>query len=145
MSQLLLPLCHLAAAEAPVRRTLDLEPGVLRPWIDAVRTSADACLVLDDRGRLAAVSPTATVLLDLDDDIEGVDFCELVRAVDFSADAQPVPDQHLSLPPLQALRAGITMRAIVRLRRRDASLVTLDVVSAVLSPRAGTLTFVQVV
>lgn len=145
MSQLLLPLCQLVAEPALGRRALDLEPGALRPWIEAVRTSADACFVLDGRGRLAAVSPAALVLLDLDDDREGVDFGELVRAVDFTAGARPVPDQRLGLPPLQALQAGITMRALVRLRHRDAALVTLDVVSVVLSPSAGTLSFVQVV
>lgn len=130
------------SAPAPPR-TLDLEPGDLRPWIAAVSSSEDACLVVDAEGRLAAVSPSASVLLDLDDDRIGMRFAELVRTVDFSLGARPELDQGQNLPPLRALESGRTARALLRVRHRDAALVTLDVVSTPLACRVGSLSFLQ--
>lgn len=123
-------------------RTLDLEPGALLPWLAAVAPSEDACLVVDGEGRLAAVSDAAAVLLDLDDHQVGARFADLVCAVDFSLGARPELDQK-SLPPLQAMESGRTARALLRLRHRDAALVTLDVVSVPLACRVGSLTFLQ--
>jgi PAS domain-containing protein len=127
---------------APLPRTLDLEPGALLPWLAAVTSSEDACLVVDAEGRLAAASPAASVLLDLDDDRVGTRFADLVCAVDFSLGARPELDQQ-GLPPLQALESGRTARALLRLRHRDAALVTLDVASVPLARRVGSLTFLQ--
>lgn len=135
-----LPLCGL---EPPLSRTLDLEPGALRPWLDATASSEDACLVVDVEGRLAAVSPAAAVLLDLDDDRVGARFTDLVSAVDFSLGARPEPDQRRSMPPLLALESGRTARALLRVRHRDAALVTLDVVSVPLARGTGSLSFLQ--
>lgn len=128
---------------APLSRTLDLEPGALRPWLDAVAVSEDACLVVDADGRLAAVSAAAALLLDLDEDRVGARFADLVSAVDFSMGARPEPDQRRSMPPLLALESGRTARALLRVRHRDAALVTLDVVSSPLARRVGSLSFVQ--
>lgn len=124
-------------------RTLDLEPGALLPWLAAVATSEDACLVVDGEGRLAAVSAAAAVLLDLDDHQVGARFADLVCAVDFSLGARPQPDQRQSLAPLQALESGRTARSLLRVRHRDAALVTLDVVSSPLARGVGSLTFLQ--
>ena len=125
---------------APLPRTLDLEPGALMPWLAAVAASEDACAVVDADGRLAAMSQAASVLLDLDDDRVGARFSDLVSAVDFSLGARPDPQ---GLPPLQALESGRTARALLRLRHRDAALVTLDVVSVPLARRVGSLSFLQ--
>jgi hypothetical protein len=157
VSELRLPLRRLDAASgcdaaaagtgsadqvAPSRR-LDLEPGELRPWLDAVRSSEDACLLLDADARVAAVSGRAGVLLDLDDDCVGRDLATLVRAIDFSSHARPDPDQQRALPPVVALDSGHTARGLLRLRHRDAALVTLDVVSTPLARGAGVLSFLH--
>lgn len=134
--------CDLAPqpTSTPLPRTLDLEPGPLLPWLAAVGASEDACVVVDAEGRLAAMSPAASVLLDLDDDRVGARFADLVTAVDFSLAARPDPQV---LPPVQALESGRTARALLRLRHRDAALVTLDVVSVPLARRVGSLSFLQ--
>ncbi|MDP3713588.1 MAG: hypothetical protein Q8R60_14020 [Mycobacteriales bacterium] len=132
-----------APTGAPLPRTLDLEPGTLLPWLSAVASSEDACLVVDAEGRLAAVSDAAAVLLDLDDHQVGARLADLVCAVDFSLGARPQPDQRHSLAPLQALESGRTARALLRVRHRDAALVTLDVVSSPLARGVGSLTFLQ--
>lgn len=130
------------SATPTLPRTLDLEPGALLPWLAAVASSVDACLVVDDEGRLAAVSEAAAVLLDLDDHQVGARFADLVCAVDFSLGARPEIDQQ-RLPPLQALESGHTARALLRVRHRDGALVTLDVVSSPLARHVGSLSFLQ--
>lgn len=166
MSQLLLPLVSLtpcpqeAPAQGPApdaldldapaldaagRRTLDLDPGALLPWLEAVRVSSDACLVVDARSRLVALSLAAGVLLDLDGDQVGIPLRALVRVVDFSPAGWPEADQQRCLPPLQALEAGKVARALLRVRHRDDTLITLDVLSTPLASGAGSLTFLQVV
>ena len=146
-SRLLLPLTRLDPESGPARpsRTLDLDPGELRPWLEAVRASDDACLVLDAEGRVAGVSERATTLLDLDDDALGHELAELVRAIDFSVAARPEDDQVRALPPLQALASGHAARGLLRLRHRDSALVTLDVVCSPVACGSGVVAFLQAV
>lgn len=147
MSSLLLPLVPLVPldrpADAGATRTLDLEPGSLRPWLEAVRSSDDACLVVDASGRVAGVSDRAGQLLDLTDDALGRELVGLVRPVDFSSAARPEEDCERALPPLQALASGHAARGLLRLRHRDAALVTIDVVSAPLGGGAGSVSFLS--
>jgi PAS domain-containing protein len=129
-------------------RTLDLEPHpALLPWTASVRASADPCMVLDAEGRVAAVSAAAAELLGLEGDpvadLVGTELDRLVSALDFSALAGPAPEHQATLPPLVSLRRGVVTRGLVRLRRADGSLSTLDVVGLPLAEGAGCLAFFQ--
>ncbi len=137
---LLLPLRRLPQQPAsPVR----WEPprGVGR-WAATVRSSDEACLLLDADGRVVALSAPAADLLDLRPDAAtGMLLAEQLSFVDFSLAALPTPEASGDIPPLRALRCGGLARGLVRRRRISGALTTYDVVGVALAGRTGALAF----
>ncbi len=127
----------------PTGRTDDLSPGpALARWAATVREAAEAVLVLDGAGRVVAVSPAATALLQLPERAGGELLCELLTVVDASASAVPDPDGAEQLPCLRVLRGQRPVaRALVRLRRSPGpdGLLTLDAVG--IAVEGGALAF----
>lgn len=136
-TELLLPLRRLDAdgPAVPVRRAT-------ASWGRVAGTAREAVVVLDGAGRVTALSPPAAALLGLSVATStGRRLAELLFPVDFTAAAQPDPDDERALPPLRALATGVPARGLARLRRPDGELVTLDAVALPLAGRAGVLTF----
>lgn len=136
-SRLVMPLLRLAGehpaaapAPVPVRRTLHLDAVSegLVAWAARVREAEEACLLLDDQGRVAAMSREGGALLGLHPSASvGALLLDLVLAVDFTAAAVPLPDPAPKVPPLRALASGSLARGLVRVRRGEL-LATYDVV-----------------
>lgn len=142
---LLLPL---RALDQPAPMTLDLDRATAAPlstWTAAVRGSADACLLLDAAGRVAAVSASARALLALPSAAEGACLVDLLAVVDFSAAGLPAPDAAKALPPLAALGTASLGRGLLRVRAAGGDLQTYDVVSVPLAGRSGSLSFLAAV
>jgi hypothetical protein len=145
-AQLLMPLLPLVSEPPPVRsvaRLLDLDDpvGALVAWTARVREASEACLLVDDQRRVAAMSPACGALLALQPSATvGALLLDLVAVVDFSAGAVPLADPHQQVPPLRALGSGSLARALVRLRQGDL-LRTYDVVGVPLTGGAGALAF----
>lgn len=128
------------APSAPAQR-LDLDaPLTSVGWAGAVRSAAEACLLLDGEGRVCAVSPTASAVLG-GSGAMGARFADLVRLVDFTSGAAPEIEPERSMPPLRALTTGGLARGLMRLRVTDGSLVTYDVVAVPLRGSRGVLAF----
>jgi hypothetical protein len=152
-ARLLLPLTRLSGDPAPAggrpsapgtSRTLDLDAvgrGPIATWLPAVRASAEACLLLDDKGRVCAASAGAGKVLGASPNTIGARFAELVSAVDFTSGAAPDLEPERSMPPLRALATGGLARGLMRLRVGDGSLVTYDVVAVPLEGSRGVLAF----
>ncbi|MDX6268109.1 MAG: hypothetical protein QOD70_2849 [Frankiales bacterium] len=146
---LVLPLRRLASEPRPepparpVARTLHLDgTPLLEAWAARVRDAAEAMLLVDRSGRLVALSGRCAELLGLDVALAaGTLLLDLVRVVDFTAAAAPVPDPEVQLPPLRAADTGRVNRGLVRLRT-GAVARSYDVVGIPLSDGAGALGFV---
>jgi hypothetical protein len=128
-----------------VPRTLDLDADrhdvAKEAWHAAVRSSAEACLLLDDQGRVCAASlPAAQVLGGISGAI-GAKFADLVSAVDFTSGAAPDLEPERSMPPLRSLATGGLARGLMRVRVGDGSLVTYDVVAVPLERQCAVLAF----
>ncbi|MGB8652541.1 MAG: hypothetical protein WCD35_17975 [Mycobacteriales bacterium] len=138
-ARLVLPLRQL------VPRTLHLDQPVgtsLAGWVAAVRSTSEACLVLDANGRVAAMSHACGKVLDVDPvQAVGSLLVDLVLMVDFSVAGVPLTDPEHQCPPLRALRTGGMARALVRLRLGPGRLVTYDAVGVPLAGGAGALGF----
>jgi hypothetical protein len=149
---LVLPLRRLAPAPEPepapepVARTLHLDGSpVVEAWAPRVREASEAMLLVDATGRLIALSAAAGTLLGLDPTATaGALLLDLVRVVDFTAAAVPVPDPEVQLPPLRAIATGRLNRGLVRLQ--SGHLVrSYDVVGVPLSDGAGAVGFLATV
>jgi PAS domain-containing protein len=135
MAYLLIPL--LRANDNPP------EPAVepLAAWVAVASASSDACLVLDDRGRVAGCSaPAAELLGEPSAQMHGRALVgEVIDVVDFSAQAGPGDHYALRIPPLLALASEMPARGLLRVRHGDGRHVTIDAVSAPLHERGGRL------
>jgi hypothetical protein len=145
-SQLILPLRRLPDVAAPlVARTLDLDAhgtGPISVWLPAVQASSEACLMLDEQGRVVAASASVGAVLGTTATrAVGSKFCDLVTAVDFTSDAAPEADPERSVPPLRAMATGSLARGLLRLRSASGVLTTYDVVAVPLSDQSGVLAF----
>lgn len=113
-------------------------------WRATVDGSTEAVLLLDDSGRLLALSAAAAELLGLRrPDAVGRRLTELVAPAGPGADPSGAgpsggPDPAHALPPLRALATGAPARGLVRL---GGGQVALDVLAVPLGGRAGVLTF----
>ena len=145
--RLILPLHQLEHAPAQRRpRTLDLDRpaaiGPLAEWLPSVRSAQDACVLLDDRARVAAASPAvAPLLTGPPASWIGARFADLVSAVDFTSGAAPHITPEMAMPPLRALASGGLARGLMRLRLADGAVVTYDVVSVPVCGARGVLSF----
>src|SRR5947209_6214167 len=109
MAYLLIPLTRAAPTPAPS----SVEP--LAAWVAVVSASYDACLVLDDRGRVAGCSePAAELLGEARDEMRGRSLVdEIIDVVDFSAQARPGHEYAWRIPPLLALASESPARGLL--------------------------------
>ena len=134
MAYLLIPLVEGARAQ-----TNDVEP--LAAWVAVANGATDACLILDDRGRVAGCSePAAELLGESRNRMVGrVLVGDVIEIVDFSAEAGPGDSYALRIPPLLALTAELPTRGLLRVRHGNGRRVTLDAVSAPVHGPGGAL------
>jgi PAS domain-containing protein len=134
VAYLLIPLVRGARA-----RTNDVEP--LASWVAVANGATDACLILDDRGRVAGCSePAADLLGESRSRMVGrVLVGDVIEIVDFSADAGPGDSYALRIPPLLALTSELPTRGLLRVRHGNGRRVTLDAVSAPVHGPGGVL------
>ncbi len=112
----------------------------LRAWVTVVAGSADPCFVVDVRGHFVGLSSAAGVLLGRDHfSIIGRRLVDELDLVDFSIAAESLEGHLAQVPPLVALSAGALSRGLVRLRRGDGVIVTLDIVASPLHGTDGSL------
>lgn len=133
-----------APTPTSIPRTLDLDaarPQARSAWVLAVRTAAEACLLLDAQGRVTAASAAAGKMLDGIPDPIGAKFADLVSSVDFTSGAAPDLEPERSMPPLRALATGGLARGLMRVRVSDGTLVTYDVVAVPLERQCAVLAF----
>lgn len=120
----------------------DLLQGGIAAWSQRVTEAQETCLVLNERGRVVAMSAGTAMSLNLDPAASmGRPLLDLVTLVDFSQTGVPVEDPDVQLPPLKALRTGTLARGLVRLRLAHGLLVTYDVVGVPLAGGQGALGF----
>ena len=128
----------------PLVRSEDEAPAVIEPlaaWVSVTSASPDACLVLDDRGRVAGCSgPAAELLGEPQDLMRGRPLVgDVIDVVDFSAQAGPGDHYALRIPPLLALASEMPARGLLRVRHSDGRHVTIDAVSAPVHETGGRL------
>ena len=122
----------------PGRRVLDLDA----PWLAQVRTADEACLLLDEQGRLSAMSDAAARLLAVDPrGCLGARLADLLVVIDFTETGVPMADPVAALPPLRSLSTGRLTRGLVRVRLPLGATPTLDVVGVPV--RGGALGFLN--
>jgi PAS domain S-box-containing protein len=109
----------------------------LAHWQAAVETASDACLVLDALGAVVSVSPAAVDALGCaDDKVRGRKLLDVIDVVDLDTGASH-PDYAVRITPLATLGGRGLMRSLMRLRRPDGTLTTLDSTSAPLHDADG--------
>jgi hypothetical protein len=134
---LLLPVLQL-----PLRSAGDDVLGGVAAWGQRVMEAQETALLLNDRGRVVAISTGAALALNLNPQTcLGKALLDLVVLVDFSATGVPVEDPDVQLPPLKALRSQTMARGLVRLRLGRGVLVTYDCVGVPLAGGDGALAF----
>jgi len=140
-TRLVLPLLALPRSEEDLLAQLNLTRGVAA-WAPRIREAEEACLLIDEHGRLVALSTGCALALTIDP-VSGVgkNLIELVTMVDFTATGLPVEDPEVQLPPLKALRTNSLARGLVRLRLGKSVTVTYDVVGVPLAGGVGALAF----
>jgi PAS domain-containing protein len=117
-------------------------------WSAATRGAVEPCMVIDEFGAIAAVSPSACNLLGLTspDDVIGefLQSGDLLALVDFTPAPAALSDGDVEkIPPLLALSSGRLARGLMRVRS-GAEVITLDAVATPLRERNhvnGSLTF----
>lgn len=120
----------------------DVLAGGIAAWADRVTEAQETALLLNERGRVVAISTGAALALNLDlSSCVGKPLLDLVVVVDFSATGVPVDDPDVQLPPLKALRSLTMARGLVRLRLGRGVLTTYDCVGVPLAGGAGALAF----
>jgi hypothetical protein len=140
-TRLVLPLLALPRSEDDLLVRLTITRGVAA-WAPRIREAEEACLLLDENGRLVALSTGCALALTIDP-VSGVGqpLVDLVEMVDFSATGLRVEDPEVQLPPLKALRTDSLARGLVRLRLGKTVTVTYDVVGVPLAGGVGALAF----
>src|SRR5436305_893124 len=102
----------------PLVSATDAQPQAVEPlaaWVAVASGSPDACLVLDDRGRVAGCSgPAADLLGEESDQMRGRSLVgDVIDIVDFSAQAGPGDHYALRIPPLLALASEMPARGLL--------------------------------
>jgi PAS domain-containing protein len=111
----------------------------LNRWSAAVAASYDACFVIDTNGIVISASADAADLLGVADGmVIGRHILDVVTLVDLESGA-PNPDYAPRITPLVVLDAAGLARSIMRVRRRDRSIATLDSSSAPIHDAHGDL------
>lgn len=100
-------------------------------WVEAARSSLDACLVVDACGSVAGLSPTAADLLGAEAGaLVGRQLDDVLNLVDFTDVALEARGVDRRIPPLIAVRENSLSRGMMRLRRPDGHRLMLDAVAA---------------
>jgi PAS domain-containing protein len=147
-----------AAARTPALHVVDLRAddgaaGASTPlstWMATVAGAHDACLLLDDAGRVLAMSAAAAQMLGCaDGGVIGRRLLDVVDVVDFDSGTSG-PDYATRIAPVGVLGAGGgLMRSLMRVRQRDGGRATIDVAAAPLHDDAsrvvGSLSFLAAV
>ena len=116
--------------------------GGIATWAERITEAQETALLLNERGRVVAISTGAALALNLDvTTCLGTPLLDLVVVVDFTATGVPVEDPDVQLPPLKALRSQSMARGLVRLRLGEGVLVTYDCVGVPLAGGEGALAF----
>lgn len=124
------------------RQPDDVLQGSVAEWASQITRAQETALVINDRGRVVALSTGCALALNLDvTTCIGKPLLDLVVLVDFSQAGVPVEDPDVQLPPLKALRSGSLARGLVRLRLGRGVLGTYDVVGVPLAGGRGALGF----
>lgn len=132
---------HLTSLQPRVGADDELGGGVAA-WAERVTRAQETALLLNDHGRVVAISTGCALALNLDvSTCLGKPLINLVVLVDFSAIGVPVDDAEVQLPPLKALRSNSLARGLVRLRLGRGVLTTYDCVGVPLAGGAGVLAF----
>jgi PAS domain S-box-containing protein len=109
----------------------------LAHWQAAVEDASDACLVLDANGAVVSVSTAAVEALGCANDmVRGRKLLDVIDVVDLDTGASH-PDYAVRITPLATLGGRGLMRSLMRLRRPDGTLTTLDSTSAPLHDADG--------
>jgi hypothetical protein len=136
-SELILPLLALPRPAAEDRLV-----GSVAEWALRVNEAQETALLLDDRGRVVAMSTGCALALNLTPGSAlGKALRDVIEVVDFTATGVPVEDPEVQLVPLKALRSGSMARGLVRMRTAPGVLVTYDVVGVPLAGGVGALGF----
>lgn len=116
-------------------------PEPLAAWVAVANGATDACLVLDDRGRVAGCSEEAAQLLGYSRArmVGRVLVGDVIDVIDFSAAGGPGDSYALRIPPLLALSAEMPTRGLLRVRHGDGRRVTLDAIAAPVHAPSGVL------
>ena len=133
MLRLILPVRALAEDRAP-----DVEEA-LGPWMKVVNASLDACLVVDEQARIAAVSSRAADLIGepADGIVDRALVDDVLHIVDFTHAAAPGDDYDRRIAPIAALRDDHLSRGLLRVMRPAGDLITLDAIAAPIHDERG--------
>jgi PAS domain-containing protein len=124
------PARHVVDLGAPARTAPDPTPSPLARWSAAVAAAHEACLMLDAGGRVVSVSVAAATVLGWGDvGVVGRPLLTVADIVDFDTGASD-PDYAARVAPLAVLGGNGLMRSLLRVRRSDRTVVTLDTSSA---------------
>jgi PAS domain-containing protein len=134
-------LAYLLIPLVPIEEQPDFDDEPLAAWVGVASASTDACLILDNRGRVAACSrPAARLLGEPSERMRGrLLVGDVIDVVDFSAQAGPGNHYAPRIPPLLALSSEQPARGLLRVRHGDGTHVTIDAVSAPLHSPTGQL------
>ncbi|CAM3513612.1 hypothetical protein [Stackebrandtia soli] len=139
----------MARIELSLTAADDVGRSACQSWAGAVSGSADACLLLDERGTVVATSASCRASLGLPDDIDGTGTTLLsspIRLLNFLAAGGTLPSWDAErVPPLQALKTGALARGLIRVSVGDVAR-TYDVISTPLhggTSLAGSLSFLR--
>jgi hypothetical protein len=86
-------------------------------WTSTVMAAAEPCLIINNEGTIAALSPACSELLGLDKPAEaiGQQFTDMISLIDFTANAGALEDPDAgNIPPLLAVKSGRLARGLMR-------------------------------
>lgn len=151
MTKLIMRLERLAKAETALAQMLhvvDLGNGERAPvastplshWLTSVNAAQDPCVLLDQSGRVLAMSTAAITLLGCGDGgVVGRSLIDVLDVVDFDSGTSS-PDYAARIAPVAVLATGGgLMRSLLRVRQRDGTRLTVDAAAAPLHDDRGRL------
>lgn len=125
-----------ASSSSAARQT---STNSLSRWSAAVAAAHDACFVLDPTGAVVSVSVDAVALLGCGDEtVIGRHILDVINLIDLDSGTAH-PEYASRITPLVVLGGSGLARSLMRVRRADGSIVTLDSASSPIHDAAGQL------